>query len=407
MVIENYKEKLVRCFCFLGPIGNLIPALPSVHSFRFFYIIVFLGAALFLFQFNRTKESRYLFALSLPLIIYTFVSAIFGLLNVIGTDPAENPMIRWMLLVSMFFFVLYASSGYHTARNCHHYIKLYLYGYLVSMIVGYIIFAGYYKGVISFDRLQYIEVLPQLGYGMLRFSPGSYPNEYGIVSSFALAIITYFLLNKKTSFNKKRLVIIYLFVFVALILTTTRAAYIAYGLCLLFLLFRQIKSFQFKRVLFLIVIVTSMIAFTLYVIQTNYYDILTVFEVGYDSFTSNTGSSAERLETWDTAAELFLDDNYIIGLGFGSWGNMHNVYLELFFELGLLGTGLLLATFMLYSIAFKVILRDEVTSVITSLGLINVLWFAVSNHNLNHHLTWFVILLFLLQRKTKTIRLGR
>lgn len=404
MVIENYKEKLTKGFCFFGPIGNLIPVLPIVHSFRFFYIIAFLGALCFTFQFNRMKENRYLFALSVPLIIYTFISALVGLLGNTSADPAENLLIRWTLMMVMFFFVLYASSGHHTAENCRRYIKLYLYGYLVSMIAGYIIFAGYYEGIIPFDVLQYIEVLPQLGYGMLRFSPGSYPNEYGIVSSFALSVITYLLLSKNNSFSKKTLVIMYLFTFVALVLTTTRAAYIAYGLCLLFLLFRQAMSFHLKRIVFLIFVVVSLIALALYVIQTNYYDILAVFEVGYDSFTSNTGSSAERFEAWDIASKSFLDENYITGLGFGSLGNMHNVYLELFFELGLLGTGLLLATFMLYSIAFKAVLRDEFFSVITTLGMINVFWFAVSNHNLNHHLTWFVVLLFLLQRKMKTIK---
>lgn len=404
MVIENYKEKLVRGFCFFGPIGNLIPVLPVVHSFRFFYIIAFLGALCFIFQFNRMKENKYLFAVSVPLIVYTFVSALLGLLNNTSADPAENPVIRWALMMVMFFFVLYASSGHHTAEDCRRYIKLYLYGYLVSMVAGYIIFAGYYEGIISFDMLQYIEVLPQLGYGMLRFSPGSYPNEYGIVSSFVLTVITYLLLSKNSSFNKKTLAIIYLFVFVALVLTTTRAAYIAYGLCLLFLLLRQAMSFQLKRIIFLIFIVASLITLALYIIQTNYYDILAVFEVGYDSFTSNTGSSAERFEAWDVSSKLFIDEKYITGLGFGSLENMHNVYLELFFELGLLGTGLLLATFMLYSIAFKDVLRDELTSVVTILGMINVLWFAVSNHNLNHHLTWFIILLFLLQRKVKAIK---
>lgn len=272
------------------------------------------------------------------------------------------------------------------------------------MIAGYIIFAGYYEGFISFDVLQYIEVLPQLGYGMLRFSPGSYPNEYGIVSSFALSVITYLLLSKNNSFNKKTLVVMYLFTFIALVLTTTRAAYIAYGLCLLFLLFQQAMTFHLKRIIFLVFVVVSLITLTLYVIQTNYYDILAVFEVGYDSFTSNTGSSAERFEAWEVSSKLFFDESYITGLGFGSLGNMHNVYLELFFELGLLGSGLLVATFMLYSIVFKIILRDEFTSIITTLGLIDVLWFAVSNHNLNHHLTWFIVLLFLLQRKMKTIK---
>lgn len=382
---------------FFGPIGNLIPVLPIVHSFRFFYIIAFLGALCFIFQFNRMKENRYLFALSVPLIVYTFVSSLFGLLNNTSADPAEKPMIRWTLMMVMFFFVLYASFGHHTAENCRRYIKLYLYGYLVSMIAGYIIFAGYY-----------IEVLPQLGYGMLRFSPGSYPNEYGIVSSFALSVITYLLLSKNNSFSKKTLVIMYLFTFVALVLTTTRAAYIAYGLCLLFLLFRQAMSFHLKRSIFLIFVVVSLIALVLYVIQNNYYDILSVFEVGYDSFTSNTGSSAERFEAWDVASQSFLDENYITGLGFGSLGNIHNVYLELFFELGLWGTGLLLVTFMLYSIAFRVILRDELTSVVTVLGMINVLWFAMSNHNLNHHLTWFIIFfVFIAKKNEKYKRTGK
>lgn len=51
------------------------------------------------------RENRYLFALSVPLIIYTVISALLGLLNNTSADPAENPVIRWTLMMVMFFFV--------------------------------------------------------------------------------------------------------------------------------------------------------------------------------------------------------------------------------------------------------------------------------------------------------------
>ncbi len=101
---------------------------------------------------------------------------------------------------------------------------------------------------------------------------------------------------------------------------------------------------------------------------------------------------------WQNAAAV-CGEHLFWGTGFASLTNLHNVYLQLFFELGIVGSLLLVGSLALATLEgyarYKRAPRDPFLAKVRVVGLIHVLSFALSNHNLNHHLTWFVCFLCL------------
>lgn len=396
---DGFEKILIELFCILGPLGNLIPIMPSIASFRFYYLILFIGVLYFLCKHRFQLEFMRTIINFFPLILLMFISSSIVYIVFDNNEAAaENPMIRFGLLLFLFIFTI--QSGYIVRRFTYvekiKCIFLYLSGYYLSMVFGYIFFIGFYAGVLSIDFISQFEVLTQMGYGILRFSPGSYPNEYGIVSSYVLSLITLLIYEKpkmkiKTIYyNNIFLFIMYLLTIVALFLATTRAAYISYFITLLYLLSGR-NSFigNIKRGC-----VFAIVLSTLFLVVQNYvYDIFSIIEVGYNSIDNKDSSFYQRVIAWENWYKEF-SHYWIFGVGFGRASDIHNTYLQLFFELGIVGA-LIVGTYSVvgvFSLMNKFKKNEDIfLKKICVIGLMHVLWFAMSNHNINHHLTWFVI----------------
>lgn len=398
------KEKLLLAFSFFGPLGNLIPILPMIAGFRFFYVLVIIGGICFLVH-QKSKMEKYILLAFSPVLIYSFFSSLIYIsYSKIEGINSDNPLIRFFLVISLFLFAIYVGSLQGDINRIQRVIKCYLNGYLLSLVAGYVILIGFSLGWISIPELRYVEVLPQMGYGYLRFSPGSYPNEYGNVSSFVLSIITFYFIFNINVFKKKYLLLLYIFIFAALIMTSTRAAYISYFICLLFLLVKRAVGGHFLYAGKVVLLVFAGISVFYYIVQTYFLDIKSLFLLGYESFINNEGSSAERFSAWEDAVEMFMDDNFILGCGFGIFGELHNLFLQLLFELGFLGILIALLCIIIVKVILVKTTNDFSSWTIVELGWVHIILFGFSNHNLNHHLTWFIIILTLLHYKTKTIR---
>ena len=390
---------LMRAFSFFGPIGNLIPVFYMVSSFRFYYIFVLIGVVSVLFN---IKTQGYVFSKTValwPIQIYMILSAILVEAYTTGADGvADNAIVRLILLESLFVFVIYI--GFQSNKiNLEEKVNLILYylrGYEVSLFCGYIIMILFSYDMLTFDTLKKIEVLPQVGYGMLRFSPGSYANEYGIVSSFSLSILTALaILHKDDAWIKKRIskleiAIVFILTLIALFLSTTRAAYIAYIISLFYLCIKNNTAFNNAKIFFITIMFFGVLG---WIVETYFFDFINIIYIGYDSFFDKDASAYERFIAWKYAEQLF-QYHYLFGIGFGKLAAIHNIYLELFFELGLFGSIIMLFTLVyLIYVFFKSKIREKCNflNVISNIGIMHVLWFGMSNHNLNHHLTWFVV----------------
>ncbi len=380
----DVKWALTFLFAALGPLGHLLvpPSFPS--SFRAYY---FLLPCFPVFFFLVKERLAKIGAFLLPLFIYCFVSAM--IVAQFGSPNEPHTALRFFLFFCQFFFILGAASHLREKKQLTVLLKTYLFAYFISLAIGYFCFLGYYLKIISLATVAHFNVLTQFGFGLLRFSPGSYPNEYGIVSSFVLSILVCAFLENRNDFSKKGFLFLFSTAFVALLLTTTRAAYLSFAIAILYIAWKEGRFFKITVLLALFILLVFSLLLLVKI------DLFHILATGF-SQRLDQGSLGERYLMWLQATEK-VEKYSFWGAGFASLTNLHNVYLQLFFELGFVGMILLLGGLFFSLLGPRLRSRvDKDTCFlhkIRTLGLIHVLFFAVSNHNLNHHLTWFVCFL--------------
>lgn len=388
----NVKKALLLAYVALGPLGNLLTPHFFPQSFRAYYFLL----PFFPLFFTHVKERLAKVALFfLPFLLYSYISAF--LVENFGEANEPYTVFRFCLLACQFFFVIGAASSLRTPEETWQVLRTYLKYFFVSMAIGYLFFFGYYAHIIPIEWIHRFSVLAQFGFGFLRFSPGSYPNEYGIVSSFVLCLLTLIYLDRKGEqfhLSNKKLLFLFLATFLAFLLTTTRAAYLSYFVCLIYLVWKSGKFFKmlFSFISFFLLFFSLLLLFKL--------NMFSIFTTGF-SQRMDEGSLGERYFMWLESIERTEGHNFW-GVGFGSLTNIHNVYLQLAFELGLAGSLFFVATLILVFLESygkykkREYEKDPFLKKVQMVGLINVLSFAASNHNLNHHLTWFVFFLCLI-----------
>lgn len=383
------KKVLMLLFAALGPLGNILTPHFFPPSFRAYYFLL----PFFLFFYLTLKEKLAKIAvIFLPLVAYCLVSTF--IVEKFGSANEPHTLFRFFLFLCQFYFILGAASHIKTQDMLLRLLKTYLCFYFISMGIGYALFFGYYLHFIPLGLVARFSVLTQFGFGLLRFSPGSYPNEYGVVSSFVLSILTLIFLEKRTEefgFSKKWFYFLFSATFLAFLLTTTRAAYLSFFISVLYISY---KSGKFLKLFGYISLFVFIFFCLLLLAKVDMFYILTAgFSQKYDQ-----GSLGERYYMWLETMEK-IEGKSFWGAGFASLSNIHNVYLQLFFELGFVGLILLFGTLGLSFLESHLryprseSYKNPFFLKVRTIGLINVLSFAASNHNLNHHLTWFVCLL--------------
>ncbi|MCB1072337.1 MAG: O-antigen ligase family protein [Chlamydiia bacterium] len=381
LTLDRIQHFLIYCFAFLGPLGTLLTPsfMPNAFRFYHFFLILF---PLFLIKlkFNEWKT----ILTFTPFLLYCLVSAYFTHNRIYEVD--SYPLFRAFLFISQCLFMFGAAFCLKVDQK--KLIVFYLAGFFISLLVGYFFFIGFYSGFISFRTIEHFSVETQMGWGLLRFSPGTYPNEYGNVASFVLSILLLL-------YAKKKRFLTLLFAsltFIALLLTTTRAAYLSFGVALIYLC---LASTEIRKLLFKFFLFGTVILFVLKAYSIN---IFSIFIRGLKAISLMEGSAGIRLSYWIKGFKD-LDQSIIFGNGFSANIYAHNIYLELLFELGIVGTLLLVSTVIYYlsensySIR-KLFLDKEITTQIMIIGLIHTFLFALTNHNMHHHLTWLSFMLF-------------
>ena len=402
---------LVFLFSFLGPLGNLLTPHFFPAAFRAYY---FLLPLCFLFFFPLKEKSVRILSFFLPFFLYSFVSCV--IVSQIGSTDEDQTLFRFFLLLFQFLFVLGASFYLEKTQQVFSLLKVYLKAYLLSQWIGLFFFTGYYLHLVPLSFIERFSVLTQFGFGVLRLSPGSYPNEYGVVSSFALSLLFLIFLKHRLrlfSFSSFSFFLFCTTTALALFLTTTRAAFLSCFTTLLYLFYSVKKEKEKGHNTLKLTVYLSILALSISLITAQLR--LGIFRVIKAGFCQriDQGSLGERYFTWIRSVEQAKDHPFW-GTGFASLTNIHNVYLQLAFELGIIGCGVflfsLLSSFLNPFLVFppKIVDQDfDFLKKVRNIGLIHVLSFAMSNHNLNHHLTWFVLFICLsslnLQNKEQMI----
>jgi hypothetical protein len=382
MTLCSLQHFLIYAFAFLGPLGTLLTPSFLPDAFRSYqFLLCFFP--LFFLKFNVSNWKMILSFL--PFLFYCIFSAFSTHQRPYYEDA--YPLFRSFLLAAQTLFILGGAYSYTGEKT--RLIKLYLGGYFISLAVGYLFFLGYYTHFISLETIKRFSIETQIGWNLLRFSPGTYPNEYGNISSFALATLLIFFAHKKRFLT---LVMICL-TFIALLLTTTRAAYLSFLISLIYLSF---LSQEIRKLMALL----SLLGIALISILKMYsIDFIKIFVGGIKTISFNGGSVGMRVAAW-IKGFFDLNDHILWGNGFGSDIYAHNVYLELLFELGLIGILVLIVTIVYYlsshhqGLKYFFEKKKSLMGMITTTALIHVFLFALTNHNLHHHLTSFSFLLF-------------
>lgn len=382
MTLSRIQHLLIYCFVFFGPLGTLLTPPFMPYAFRFYHFFLIFFPLFFIKVKPREWKTVLIF---IPFLLYCLISAYFTHNNSYEVD--SYPLFRSFLLVSQCLFMFGAAFCLKDEKE--RIIRLYLAGFFISLVVGYIFYIGYYSGAISFETIQRYSVETQIGWGLLRFSPGTYPNEYGNISSFVLLILL--VLYAK---NKRFLTVIFaLLTFIAFLLTTTRAAYLSFTVTLIYLCItsRDIRKLMFK----LFLIGTSI----LLILKAYSFNFFTIFIKGVKTISLIQGSTGIRVSHWIKGFED-LNKSIIFGNGFGANIYAHNIYLEILFELGIVGALLLLSTLVYYfsenSFRFRKLIFDKEKGMkyqVMVIGMIHLFLFALTNHNMHHHLTWMTFLL--------------
>lgn len=399
----TFNQKIVKGFAFLGPLGNLLTPQLIAPSFRTYYFLL-LTMPFFFFSLKYNQIKHFLFFSFF--FLYSLLSLFF--ISTSFTATEEVPIFRLSLLLSHFIFVLGATNCIKNIDFLLQLVRIYLYSNFISLIIGYLFFFGYYLNLWSFQLIEKFSILAQIGYGFLRFSPGSYPNEYGVTMSFTLSIITLVLLDRdlRQKFKSWKLYLVYVLGLGALILTTTRAAYLSYAFCLFYI---SLRTGQVFKTFFKTIAIFGVFVAIFFLFQMN---ILNILALAFNLKKWEDGSLGERFSFWSVAKENWMKNPWW-GDGFSTYTHLHNVYFQFLCELGIVGVCLFLSgivltivekRYFLFKKGISIDLDDKLIQEMIRLGFLHILWFAMSNHNLNHHLTWFVFLLYFSYQKLQQTR---
>lgn len=410
---------IVFALSFFGPTGKLFIPVESLASFRLFYIFSFLFVMYYVFCFKKDNLSIFVIISSITMVMVLFLSVIlnfnkYGDVSDINLNPVVRLLIHSVIVLSFFFVSDYINKNHSFSR--FEYLNCAIWGYLTCLFLGFLIYVLFIYGIISYDFYNSFNIISQDAYGFTRFTPGTYPNEFGTIASFFTSSLILILFNKSKLdkiFAVNRLLLMFFIVIslLGLILSTTRSAYLTFILSLVYVLFKQ----SIKTVLVFFTFILLSFALIIAIADESFVRLIVdVFNNGYTSAVDGTGSINERYIAWKVALDFFMETPYL-GVGFENdvVSMMHNVYLQFLFGLGII----LFPIFIICLCVCMVVIRsrcgikinihekkaqtnfdDVVYHRLFVISIIHVLFFATNNHNQNHFLTWFAVSLFLTSR---------
>lgn len=384
----SFQEMLIYLFVFLGPMGNILTPAFFPPATRTYYFILIFFPLLFL-KFN--EKILEIIALFFPVCIYGLLSAICSqCFNEL--EEGAYPIFRYILVVFHILFVLGMVNYLNdkiSVFKLNTLLKVYLLSFFISLAWGGIIYVGFSLNFISLEVLSRFNILTQYGYGFLRFNPGSYANEYAITSSFVCSIIILKILTSGSALTKKQKIVLwsgFFLSFCSMVLGSTKAAVISFCLSSLYVCYVN------KKVVKLIIVMG--IGFSFF----KFFDFFVTDLLGYVIAALFLPQAyASRLFLYSDGLLRFLKEPFF-GSGLGSFPFIHNAYFQLLFELGIIGFSLVVLS--LFFLIFKknrnsVVYyfnrrKSQSSSQLVVIGSIHVFSFALTNHNLFHHLTWLV-----------------
>ena len=208
------------------------------------------------------------------------------------------------------------------------------------LIDGFVLASVIYAIFIIYSRFTHPTVY--IHSNIILFGTELDPNYIGLPLIVAFSLLLYDFLNKK-----KSLIIVFtcFIIALAILLTSSRGNFVSLSVCIIgniiFFLKNQNITF-FKKVLILIIFVLGLVLF--YRFASNNYNL---FLERMTTFSSEGDISNGRYELWTRAIQLWTEYP-IFGNGFESLGRrmnlgVHNTYIQLFCDSGMIGFALFIS----------------------------------------------------------------
>lgn len=288
-----------------------------------------------------------------------------------------------------------------------------LLSYLIVFTFGIYQQIGFYFGF--YDPIEYIGFHQSIVdfYGpFFRIATGTFANEFGEITQtiFIFTLTFFYFYYKNLAFLNKPLLLLFIVILIGVLLINfTRISWLiclAYSLYMFSFFKLKIKN-RFKIFSFLGVF--SALVFYINS-QTNFLDLLLVFDRLSELSDLSQNSSGLRIQTWQESYNLFISNKATILFGNG-WGNAietHNMPLEILTETGLCGFfGYAYLMFYLsktfYFLKKQAYLAKDVffEFVVSSVfyAFIGCLIFDLTNHGLYHFVFWLIIAIGFITKK--------
>ncbi len=270
--------------------------------------------------FKPYKSRGYVFP-AIWLLLSAFIST-FGPYGVF-----DQRMLKFALFV--FFFIFITRFSY-TGKDILYIINTYI---ILSFIVAVLIILSYIFGYPHVDSSYY---LGRYSVGIIGLYKN--PNYLAAFINIAFFFVTYQLFNKKNTFRKSIfLLVISLTYLAAIYFTGTRAALLTAGVALLFIIGSTMTQ---RGALYFGTLCVTLVV--LVIINVNTIETLLDHLLGHRDFTEDDS----RQISWLYALSV-VNENPLTGAGMYSWGripgtalllgHLHNIYLEILLNQGIIG----------------------------------------------------------------------
>ncbi|RUM91421.1 MAG: hypothetical protein DSZ27_06435 [Thiomicrospira sp.] len=385
----SFFEKLLMLSVALIPIGKLVYfPIPGMYGLKFAFVFGSLVAFVWLMFIGVDRNTKILF--------FTFFFPVLSLFYIqnyewiflyqLNEQQTESSLLR---VFSYLALLLYSAVIYTSIlKNKDIYTKFadyFVIGTVLSSFVGFFIFYFVLNGSLSSVDLAPISagvhIVNISGVSFYRFNPGANVNEFSMILAYAIFLMPF------TSFSKKTKLWLALLFLLLEFVTLTRAAWLALAISALFSFFFLSRLKRNFKYLFLTV--TAFVIIFVFIYQVSD-QVRFLFE---SRTTMDLGASGqERLEKFTYVFNQLYESSFRLLFGYGWATNMyvHNVYLQLLYEIGLIGLIFFIVSMFLYTRNVFFMAKGVMkASLIACLVFIAVVSFM--HHILYHMQTWFVL----------------
>jgi hypothetical protein len=382
----SFIEKSLVFVISIIPMGKLIYlSIPGLIGLKLSFIISSIASVAWI-AYNKIKPFNFflIVLLFIPLLSMVYIENMDWIwLYRLNDEQTDSSFLRLVsLFILLMFSAVISSSILKNKFICVYIAEYYILGTIYACFIGIFISYLVFNGAISVYELLPISAGTHIVGSFYRFNPGANVNEFSMILVFAIFMLPF------TRYSPRKKFLLLIFFMVLQIATLTRGSWIG----LLVSVFFSVPVLKKNRLNY----ISNFLSFSLVfiIIMSVLYFLFPDIKELIDSRTSFAlgASGEERIEKFKFVFDRISESPFRFLFGFGWATNMyvHNVYLQLVYEIGVLG--LLLFVFVLYvyiSPVYKV--QADILKFSLFSCLLYIFILALVHHTLYHIQTWFII----------------